>query len=124
MKSKKYIWIAVFLLFVVGVIWLIRTPGKAGAYDEFAQCIADSGTKYYAAFWCPVCKNQEAMFGRSSQYMPKVECSTPDGRGQLQVCTDAEITAYPTWVFPDGTRQTGLLTLEVLAERTGCALEQ
>jgi len=121
---KKFIWILVLVAVVGGLVWLVKTPGKPGKLDAFAQCIKDSGTKYYGAFWCPNCKNQEAMFGRSAKLLPRIECSTPDGRGQLPVCKEANIEGYPTWHFANGQRVTGTQTLENLASATGCALPQ
>src|SRR5690606_1699273 len=105
--NQKWLWIGVFILFVVGVVWLVRTPGRPGQLDAFASCLAEEGATFYGAFWCPHCQNQKAMFGRSARLLPYVECSTPDGRGQLQLCTDAGITGYPTWIFEDGTIETG-----------------
>ena len=124
MKKNTIVWFVILILFVVGVVWLIKTPGKAGAYDEFAQCIADTGATYYGAFWCPNCQNQEAMFGRSARLLPRIECSTPDGKGQLPICTEAGVTGYPTWEFADGTRQSGTLSMEILSGATGCALPE
>lgn len=120
--NKKAIWLLVLLVFIGFVVWLIRTPGKPGVLDGFATCVKDSGAKYYAAFWCPNCKNQQALFGRSAALLPRIECSTPDSKGQLQVCIDAEVKGYPTWDFADGTRVTGVQTLEQLASSTGCVL--
>lgn len=122
--SKKLIWIVVAIVLVGGFIWLIKTPGKPGELDSFAQCINDSGAKYYGAFWCPNCKNQEAMFGRSARLLPRIECSTPDGKSQLPVCQEAGIQGYPTWDFADGTRETGTIPLDRLAEATNCQLPQ
>ena len=121
---KKFIWIIVAIAIVGGLVWLIRTPGKPGKLDAFAQCISESGAKYYGAFWCPNCKNQEAVFGRSARLLPRIECSTPDGKGQLPVCQEAKITGYPTWDFADGSRMTGTQELEQLSSSTGCALPQ
>ena len=126
--NKKIIWIIVAIIAVGGFVWLVKAPAKPGELDAFAQCINDSGAKYYGAFWCPNCKNQEARFGRSKRLLPRIECSTPDGRGQLQICKDAKVEGYPTWDFvdlPDGrqaARQTGDLPLETLAQFTGCEL--
>jgi len=122
MKKNTLFWSLVSILFVVGVVWLVLTPTKPGKLDAFAQCINDSGAKYYGAFWCPNCKNQEAMFGRSARLLPRTECSTPDGKGQLPICKNAGITGYPTWDFSDGSRETGTLTLELLSEKTTCPL--
>jgi len=123
---KKILYIIVGLLFVVGVVWLIVTPGKPSKLDGFAKCIKDSGAKFYGAFWCSHCQAQKALFGKSVKYLPYIECSTPDGQGQLQVCKDAEITTYPTWQFGESTttRVIGGIELEKLASSTGCVLPQ
>lgn len=122
MNMKKITWILVFVLVVAGIVWLIRTPGKPGRLDAFASCVAESDATFYGAFWCPHCQNQKAMFGSSARLLPYTECSTPDGNGQLSVCTDAGIQTYPTWEFADGSRQTGVLSLDALSTITGCQL--
>lgn len=122
MKKNTLIWSLLGIVVIAGVVWLIQTPTKPGELDSFAQCINDSGAKYYGAFWCPNCKNQEALFGRSTRLLPRTECSTPDGKSQLPVCKEAEIKGYPTWDFPDGSRETGTLSLERLSEKTDCSL--
>lgn len=124
MKKNTLMWSLGLVLFVAFFIWLVMAPSKPGQLDTFAQCINDSGTTYYGAFWCPNCKNQEALFGRSARLLPRIECSTPDGSGQLPVCKDAEITGYPTWDFPDGSRVTGTQSLEYLSEMTSCPLTE
>jgi len=107
------------ILLVGGALWTRNAPGKL---DGFAQCIADSGTKFYGAFWCPHCQNQKKMFGNSAEYLPYIECSAQDTKHQLQVCTDAGVTGYPTWEFPNGERMSGEVPLETLAEKTNCEL--
>lgn len=97
-------------------------PIAPGTYDTFATCLKDSGAIFYGAFWCPHCQKQKALFGTSASKLPYVECSTPDGNGQLQVCIEKEIKNYPTWVFSDGSIQTGELSLQTLSEKTSCAL--
>jgi hypothetical protein len=124
---KKTIYVIIFLLVVGGIIWLIRTPGNSGApgkLDSFAQCINDSGAKFYGAFWCPHCQNQKDEFGKSAKLLPYVECSTPDGRSQLPICDEAGIKGYPTWRFSDGTELTGEISLEKLSEVTSCPLPE
>lgn len=123
--NKKIIWILVVVAVIGGMVWLVKTPGKPGRLDSFAQCINDSGATYYGAFWCPNCKNQEALFGRSARLLPRIECSTPDGKGQLPVCQEAEIGGYPTWTFTStSTRLTGTQSLEALSIATGCPLPE
>ncbi|MEK7227491.1 MAG: hypothetical protein AAB641_01190 [Patescibacteria group bacterium] len=119
---KKAVWLLVILLLIGGIVWLIRTPGRPGKLDSFASCIKDSGALFYGAFWCPHCQNQKALFSSSAKLLPYIECSTPDGKGQIAVCTEAGIEGYPTWKFPDGTIKTGEVSLEDLSELTNCPL--
>lgn len=122
--NPKTFWLVVVAVFIGLSAWIIMAPAKPGRLDAFATCIKDSGIKYYGAFWCPNCKNQEALFGRSAKLLPRIECSTPDGRGQLPVCQEAEITGYPTWITPTGERMSGIQTLEQLSELTSCSLPE
>lgn len=119
---KKLFWPIIILLIVAGIVWLIITPGRPGKLDAFATCIKDSGAIFYGAFWCPHCQNQKAMFGSSAKLLPYLECSTPDGKGQLSVCTEAGVTGYPTWKFSDGTTEAGEVSLARLSEVTKCSL--
>ena len=96
----------------------IFSPGK---YDTFAQCINDSGAKFYGAYWCPHCNDQKALFGKSAKKLPYIECSLPNRGGQNALCNEINIESYPTWIFPDGSRS-NFLTLTQLSEKTGCEL--
>jgi hypothetical protein len=125
MKNTILIIVAVLVVIGVFVVLSIGSPKeKAGAYDEFALCLEEKGAIFYGAFWCSHCQNQKKFFGKSAKLLPYVECSTPDGRGQLQACKDKEIEGYPTWEFADGSRQSGELSLATLAEKTGCSLPE
>lgn len=122
-QNKNYTRYGILLaLVVVGVgliAWYALTPGK---YDKMAICMKDSGVTFYGAFWCPHCQKTKQMFGKSVKKLPYVECSTPDGQGQLPVCKDAGISGYPTWIFADGTRLSGEQSLETLAQKSNCPL--
>lgn len=123
---KKTI-ITILLLIILGIgIFLIiqkKQPQEPTALDTFAQCIKDSGTVFYGAFWCPHCNNQKAMFGKSAKLLPYQECSLANHK-QTPVCTEKNISSYPTWEFPDGTRLTGELSFAELAEKTSCPLPE
>ena len=97
---------------------------NASSLEILANCIGDKGAKFYGAFWCAHCNNQKEMFGNAAELLPYIECSTPDGEGQLDVCKDNNVGSYPTWEFADGSRETGELSPEKLAEKTGCELPQ
>lgn len=102
----------------------INTAANAAKLTGFAQCISGSGAKFYGAWWCPHCADQKKEFGDAVKYLPYIECSTPDGNSQTQVCMDQKIQGYPTWKFPNGTQQEGVLTFQQLASSTGCAIPQ
>lgn len=120
---KNILIIVIGILIVAGGIWgLVAYQNKPDQLDGFASCLKDKGLKFYGAFWCPHCQNQKKEFGRSDRLLPYIECSTPAGNAQLPVCTEAKIESYPTWEFPDGTRELGELSLSRLAEKSGCEL--
>jgi len=116
--------IVVTLVLIVGGALLYGGGGRSEAAaseakDALAQCIAESGAKFYGAFWCPHCQDQKILFGNSKN-LPYIECSTPDGQGQMEECSAAGIQNYPTWEFASGQRMTGTISLKSLAEVTGC----
>lgn len=122
-KSKRIIVPVVIGIIVLGAIFImIQAKSAPGKLDTFAQCLKAKGAIFYGAFWCPHCQNQKAMFGNSAKLLPYFECSTPDGQSQIQACTDKNVTGYPTWVFADGSRLTGEIPLQQLADKTGCSL--
>lgn len=122
--SKQKTFIIIIALIIISVIGLglLLNKKNPGQYDQLALCINESGAKFYGTFWCSHCQNQKKMFGSSAKYLPYVECSSPDGKEQLDICKEAGIEGYPTWVFSDGSRQAGEISLEVLAEKTNCPL--
>jgi len=120
--KKSIIIIAAAIIVGAGIVFLVRSPGKAGTYDTFAQCIKDSGTLFYGAFWCPHCRDQKAEFGKSAELLPYIECSTPDGQSQNATCNAMGIKSYPTWVGPDHSTTSGVLSLEALSQMTNCPL--
>lgn len=117
----KYIsWIVTIgaaVIIIAGIVWYSSKPGQ---YDTFATCIADSGAKFYGAFWCPHCQDQKALFGKSASKLPYIECSLPSGNGQTAECKDAGIESYPTWESPSGERKTGVFSFQELSVMTQC----
>ncbi len=126
MKNIPIIAICAFgVLVIVSFFISMKNQGSAvpeGKYDAFAACVGEKKATFYGAFWCSHCQNQKKEFGSSAHLLPYVECSTPDGNGVTAVCKEKGIKGYPTWEFADGTRETGELSLEHLAEKTSCAL--
>ncbi|MBI2484059.1 hypothetical protein HYV71_02655 [Candidatus Uhrbacteria bacterium] len=116
------LWGGVAVALFAGIFLIVRAQNEPSELDSFASCLGEKGAVFYGAFWCPHCQNQKNMFGKSEKKLPYVECSTADGRAQLPVCIDKKIEGYPTWEFADGSRLSGEVALDTLAEKTGCAL--
>lgn len=89
--------------------------------DSLAGCLGAKGVRYYSASWCGQCRRQEALFGPDAGRLPAIECAARGG-GQTKVCERADVQAYPTWEFADGSRARGVQSLQRLAERSGCPL--
>lgn len=126
MKKGVYIfWGGIILVIVLSIGSSFLVQAGPSKYDGIAQCLKDKGAVFYGAFWCPHCRATKALFGTASQYLPYVECSTPDGKGQNQICKDKGIESYPTWTFANSTTTlTGERTMAELAAITGCELPQ
>jgi len=128
MDKNIKIFVSIIILLILGTITTVLLRGDGGVssgpgkYDTFATCLKDKGAVFYGAFWCSHCQATKKLFGSSQKLLPYVECSTPDGRSQVQACVDKKITSYPTWEFADGSRLEGEVTLEQLATKTSCQL--
>ena len=125
---KIFVGVIIFLILgtVAGVLVQFGSamPTGPGKYDAFATCLKDKGATFYGAFWCLHCQATKKEFGSSARLLPYVECSTLDAASQLQVCADKKIEGYPTWEFIDGSRLTGEVSLQQLADKTACVLPQ
>lgn len=121
-KNKIIIWLFMGFLIVVGASLVSRLNQEPGEYDSLAKCIKDSGAKFYGATWCTYCDTQKDLFSSSAKYLPYVECTSPNTQSISPICRKAGIEGYPTWIFDDGSREAGFLSLEKLAEKTNCEL--
>jgi hypothetical protein len=132
MENKKILLplgiVLVVTIIASGALAYVSKKSSGGVSDDtyvaLAQCIKDSGAKFYGAFWCPHCQNQKKAFGNGADLLPYVECSLPDGKTQTEECKTAGVQSYPTWEFPGGGRATGEIKLASLAELTGCAMPE
>lgn len=116
----KVILLLLLALIVFGIGKAISSGQKhTRIMQPFAQCLAEKGAVFYGAFWCPHCQNQKKDFGGAQQYLPYIECSNPD-HSMKEICIEAGIKSYPTWIFADGGRLTGEIPLETLAAKTAC----
>lgn len=115
-------WSLVFGMVAVPALALIASsqagwlsPPADPRLEALALHLDKTGAKYYGAFWCPNCQKQRALFGRSADKLPYVECS-PNGRnGALAFeCASAGIQNLPTWVIR-GQTHVGVIAPEELA---------
>lgn len=113
----------VIILAIAGVFKSDEQKALEADVIGFAECLKEEGAKFYGAFWCPHCQNQKRIFGKkASDSLPYVECSTPDGENQTEVCKEAGIESYPTWEFADGTRKSGEQSIQELSRQTSCPI--
>jgi hypothetical protein len=92
-------------------------------YDDFAKCLSQKGIKMYGSKDCTHCSRQKDSFEGAFQYVNYVECSVDGAPGaEAQVCKDAGIQAYPTWVFADNTSVEGEMEFPDLSLKSGCPL--
>lgn len=119
----------------VVVLGLIFGLSKSASYSEenaaqnaellaFRECVDKSEATFYGAFWCSHCRDQKTLLGvKKESEMPfYIECSTPDGNSQTAECIEKGIQSYPTWMFADGSFQSGVMSLSELASKTDCQL--
>jgi len=113
MKLKSNFFISLFFVFL-----LLITACNNGSpkYDDFAQCLASKDVKMYGTEWCPHCKAQKELFGKSFQYVDYTDCDK-----YKEECLVAGVEGYPTWVI-DGKSYAGTQSLEKLAYYSGCEL--
>lgn len=97
-KTTRYVIVfGIIAILVALFVWYKAAPGPQ---DKLANCLKEVGAKFYGAFWCPHCQATKAQFGKSAKLLPYIECSTPDSKGQLKICSDNHVVGYPTWEFP------------------------
>lgn len=98
-----------------------RPAVAADDLAEFGRCLQGKGATFYGASWCPHCQAQKKTLGSALPSVRYVECAPGGGRSETAAaCTEANVTSYPTWVFGDGQRESGALSIGSLAKITGC----
>jgi len=83
-------------------------------YDDLATCMTAAGATMYGTEWCPHCKNQKEMFGKSFSLIDYVDCDKYQNE-----CIGAGVEGYPTWKI-NGTNYAGTQNLYDLAKNSGC----
>lgn len=107
-------------LFILSVILSVilltacSSNKSPGLNDGLAQCLTEKKATMYGTEWCPHCKAQKEIFGKSFQYVTYVDCDRFKNE-----CIGAGVEGYPTWKI-NGTNYAGTQNLYLLAEKSGC----
>jgi hypothetical protein len=111
-----------------GVIILLAAAYLGGRYyrnhkyDDFAKCLATKQARMYGLYWCPHCIEQKGMFGESFHHVPYTECAIKGSSEMAAECKVAGVKLFPSWQFGAEPPKEGVLSLEALSDKTGCAL--
>jgi hypothetical protein len=120
MKKERFItWSIVFIVLLIagGIIYFNNTSFtvKDTPSEEIAKYIGEHSVLYVQT-GCSACKTQEKIFGNNWKYINSVDCIS--SQENLQICTNANITATPTWVI-NGQKYVGVQSIDTLKNLTG-----
>ncbi len=115
---KKYLLIGLVIILLI-TLYLIISPSKTVDAQVLASCLTEKGVIMYGSQYCPHCQEQIRRFGNSFDLITYHDCSI-----ESDLCTEAGITAVPTWVLPDGNTVSGTQDLETLAKITDCPTQE
>jgi len=107
-KTLTYLIIGIVII-ILAVVGIIKQANSPGQYDDFAKCLTESGAIMYGTDWCPHCKDQKALFGKSFKKVNYINCDF-----NKQECVTMGVEGYPTW-FVDDEKYTGVQPLGFLS---------
>ena len=120
-QMRKYLaWAGILVLFAAA--YLAGWHHRNHKYDKFAQCLTARQATMYGLYWCPHCAQQKEMFGESFHNVRYVECGIKGSNEMTDQCKVAGVTLFPSWQFGTAPLKEGILSMEVLSEKTGCSL--
>ena len=76
----------------------------------------------FGLYWCPHCIEQKEKFGESFHFVPYTECAIKGSSELATECKVAGVKLFPSWQFGMDPPKEGVLSLEALSDKTGCAL--
>jgi hypothetical protein len=119
-KKKMFTYGAVVVL--LAAAFIAGRHYRNHKYDSFAKCMASKQAKMYGLYWCPHCIEQKEMFGDAFHYVPYVECAIKGSSELATECKIAGVKLFPSWQFGSEPPKEGVLSLDALSDKTGCAL--
>ncbi len=112
-KKESIATIVVILAVLIFAGYLIFNKTSVQTSANVAKCIGENSA-IYVETGCPHCADQEAMFGDNFKYLNSTDCYY-----NSQKCSDAGISAVPTWVIK-GKQYVGVQSISTLQTLTGC----
>lgn len=109
--------LAAAVLVPLGAAFIYAMPagGGSGFEGALARHLREKGAVMYGAYWCPHCTEQKALFGDAAKDLPYVECAKDGINARPDLCEQAGVKSFPTWVM--GTeRREGTQSLQALAD--------
>ncbi|HEY7435052.1 MAG TPA: vitamin K epoxide reductase family protein [Methylomirabilota bacterium] len=109
--------LAAAVLVPLGAAFIYAMPagGGSGFEGALARHLREKGAVMYGAYWCPHCAEQKALFGEAAKDVPYVECAKDGINARPDLCEQAGVKSFPTWVL--GTeRREGTQSLQALAD--------
>jgi glutaredoxin len=91
------------------------SPAGATLYQvALARHLSSTRAVMYGAYWCPHCQEQKEMFSEAAAMLPYVECDPRGSGARPDLCEQASVKSFPTWVIGDQ-RLAGTQSLDALA---------
>jgi uncharacterized membrane protein/glutaredoxin len=109
--------VAAAVLAPLGAAFIFAMPAGGGAGFEaaLARHLREKGAVMYGAYWCPHCTEQKALFGDAAKDLPYVECDPGGVNARPDLCAQAGVKSFPTWVMGDQRRE-GVQSTQALAD--------
>ena len=97
----------------------LATTESSPATLALAEHLTGTGAVMYSAYWCPHCHEQKELFGKeASDKLKVVECAADGPNNQADLCRSKGLQGVPSWEI-NGSIESGVASLETLAERSG-----
>lgn len=94
------------------------SPSKTvnqGGIESLAQCLSNHHFVMYGITGCSACNTQREYFGGSFALIRYVDCAK-----EQELCFSKNVHSYPTWEDQKGNKYKGAMSLEVIAQLSGC----